>query len=313
VRRYADGTAAVLNMTERDMPELTLEKGASGKSCFALSSCGTRLFAKDEKSRATKKVIGDVATSGWTLSRDRDTLRRIWFSSNNIARLSAKAPLKGVRWLLCDYPKDGVKVTFDGKPIAANMPCTSAPYGYASIYRETPPMEIAEGTHELVLEGRSDENMFMPVLWLAGDFAAEEPNAVFPLKKEIAHLAPLADLGFQDFAGVATYRTTVNVPQEAGMFLALDTGGLPARVSIGGRDLGEKALPPLEWNIPPELAGRKLPLEVEVATSIRPIFGRDDVPDVSFYKPPYWQSLLTQVNAARSGLISAKWKTSLQK
>jgi len=50
-----------------------------------------------------------------------------------------------------------------------------------------------------------------------------------------------------------------------------------------------------------------------IATSIRPIFGRDDVPDVSFYKPPYWQSLLTQVNAARSGLSSAKWKTSLQK
>ena len=112
---------------------------------------------------------------------------------------------------------------------------------------------------------------------------------------------------------MATYRATVNVPKDKGVILALDTGGLPACVRLGGRDLGEKVLPPLEWNVPPELAGRELPLEVEVATSIRPIFGRDDVPDVSFYKPPYWQNLLTQVNAARSGLRSAKWKILSQK
>ena len=205
VRRYADGTAAVLNMTEREMPTLTLEKGEEGKFCFALPPCGTRLFAKDEKGRTPTKEIGDVATRGWTLSRDRDSLRRIWFPSNNVARLSVNAPLKGVHWLLCDYPKDGVKVSLDGKPIVANMPCTSAPYGYAAIYREAPP---------------------------------------------------------------------------------------------------------LEWNIPPELAGMELPLEVEVVTSVRPVFGRDDVPDASFYKPSFWQNLQTQENAARSGLRSAKWKLS---
>ena len=27
----------------------------------------------------------------------------------------------------------------DGKPIVADRPCVSAPYGYAPIYRETPP------------------------------------------------------------------------------------------------------------------------------------------------------------------------------
>ena len=304
VRRYADGTAAVLNMTERAMPDLALEKGASEKVRFALPACGTRLFAAGEHEWTPPvSKMCDAAEEGWTLFRDRDTLRRIWFSSNNTARITVNAPVRGIRWVLCDYPKDSVKVTLDGKPLVANLPCKSAPYGYAPIYRETQLMDLAEGIHELALEGRADYSLFLPVLWLAGDFAAKEPDSVFPANAEIEGLAPLADLGFQDFSGVVTYRTSVRVPTESGAMLTLDTGGLPARVRLGGCDLGEKALLPLEWNVPPEMAGRKLPLEVEVATSVRPVFGRDDAPGVP-YRRLFGPS---QVNASRSGLVSAKW------
>ena len=304
VRRYTDGTVAVLNMTERTMPELTLERGTAGKMRFALPGCGTRLFADGERGWTPKCEIGDVAVDGWTLSRDRDTLHRIWFTSNNTARLTVEAPLKGVRWALCDYPKGSVKVTLDGRPLVADVPCRSAPYGYTSIYRETPPMDLSEGVHELALEGRADGSIFLPVLWLAGALAAAGPDAVLPAKVGIAKLAPLADLGFQDFAGVATYRTTVKVPKDAGVVLALDAGGLPARVRLGGRDLGEKALPPLEWDVPSDMAGKGILLEVEVATSVRPVFGRDDAPGSKLYRPLFGQ---TQVNAARSGLVAAKW------
>ena len=306
VRRYADGSAAVLNLTERALPGLTFLKGGSEKVGFSLPACGTKLFVKGEEVSPPRTAVGDVATEGWTLLRDRNTLRRIWFTSNNVARLEVKSSLKGVRWLVCDYPKDSVRVLLDGKPIVADQPCVSAPYGYAPIYRETPPVDLSEGRHELVLEGRSDESLYLPVLWLAGDIEVEEPCTVRPAKIDIPGPAPLAELGFQDFAGVATYRAMVDVPKEDGAVLSLDAGGLAAKVRLGGRDLGEQVLPPLEWSVPPELAGRRLPLEVEVATSVRPVFGRDDVPDLKFFMPSWVRQ--TQVNAARSGLRSAKWE-----
>ncbi len=294
VRRYADGTAAVLNMTENQLDALTLEKGEDGKTAFALPACGVRLFSEGERGWAPKRVIGDVAADGWTLAFDRDTLRRIWFASNNTARLDIKSPLKVARFLLCDYPKDGVKVTLDGKALVADNPGKSAPYGYASLYLETEPMELSAGTHVLKLEGRADDSVFLPVLWLAGDFAADS----------ISRLAPLSEIGHGDFAGEVTYRTNVEVPSDKGLFLSLDTGGLAARVRLGGRYLGEKSLPPLEWKVPDELAGKFLPLEVTVVTSIRPVFGPESAPGVKL-RERLWTS--TQVNAAKSGLCSAKW------
>ena len=309
LRRYADGSAAVLNMIEEPMPELTLAKASTGKVRFSLPAFGMRLFSEGERGWTQKCGIGDVAIGGWTLSRDRDTLHRIWFSSNSTARLTVKAPLKGVRWVLCDYPEGSVKVTLDGRPLVANLLCKSAPYGYAPLYRETPPMDLVEGVHELALEGRADSSLFLPVLWLAGDLAAEGPDAVLPAKAGVARLAPLADLGFQDFAGVATYRTMVKVPNDAGVVLALDAGGLPARVMLGGRDLGEKALPPMEWDVPPDMLGKDLLLEVEVVTSVRPVFGRDDAPGVKLAARLWGR---TQVNAFQSGLVSAKWSLNLE-
>jgi len=94
------------------------------------------------------------------------------------------------------------------------------------------------------------------------------------------------------------------VPSDKGLFLSLDTGGLVARVRLGGRNLGEKSLPPLEWKVPDELAGKFLPLEVTVVTSIRPVFGPESAPGVKL-RERLWTS--TQVNAAKSGLCSAKW------
>ena len=167
-------------------------------------------------------------------------------------------------------------MVLDGRQLVANGPSKCAPYGYAPIYRETEPLELAAGTHELILQGRADDSVFLPALWLAGDFAVEGPDMLLPADDSIPRLAPLSNLGYRDFAGVATYRTAVRVPNETGVVLALDTGGLLAHVRLGGRDLGEKALPPWEWAVPQDLLGKDLLLEVSVVTSIRPVFGQED-------------------------------------
>ena len=301
VRRYSDGTAAVLNMTERTHGDLTLVRGESGSIPFALPACGVRLFADGETAWVPRRTIGEVECDGWELSLDRPNLRRVWFDAKGAARLYVDSPLRSIRFALCNFPEAGVAVELDGRPLVAVNACTAAPYGYASIYRETEQIELAAGVHELKLKGRADDSVFLPVLWLIGDFRAAEPNIVRPTSRGIPRLMPLVSIGLQDFAGKVRYRTVTDVPSEA--ILELDTGGLVASVRLGGVDLGEKALLPFEWIVPKELSGRRLSLEVELITSVRPVFGDEKSPDAA--PRGLWAS--TQRNAATSGLKSAKW------
>ena len=305
VRRYADGTATVLNMTEQTFAGLLLVKGESGGiERFSLPACGVRLFAEGEPDWTQRRVFGDVACGGWTISFDRPSLRRIWFPTNGIAALKVSSALSGVRFAVCNYPEGIVKVSLDGKMLAADRPCKSAPYGYAQIYRETEPVDVEAGTHELKLEGRADNSVFLPVLWLVGEFATAERGSLHPASSSIPRLTPLAAIGHGDFAGVVTYRATVNVPKESSVALALDTGGLPARVRLGGVDLGERSLPPWEWNVPDGMAGKAAQLEVDVTTSIRPVFGPESAPGVRL-REKLWCK--TELNASRSGLCSVRW------
>ena len=59
----------------------------------------------------------------------------------------------------------------------------------------------------------------------------------------------------------------------------LPAGGTVLRVRLGGRDLGAKGWTPYEREIPADLAGRALPLEINIVTSVRPIFGSARSPD----------------------------------
>lgn len=315
VRRYADGTAAVLNMTENAFGNLRLEKGPQGTETFALPSCGVKVFDMAETEPwCAKSVIGEVGDGTWKISFANETLKRIWFSSNNIARVKLSEPMKNLRWAVCvDSGRIGTncvtgtepfRIKLNGKELAADRNATVVPYGYEQLYRQTEPMDLSAGTHELVLSGCPDNNMFMPALWLSGDFMTDASGAVKPRVSEIQRLAPLSEIGVGDFAGKITYGIDVEVPFGKGVLLGLDTGGLAARVRLGGVDIGERSLPPWEWAIPDDLVGRRLPLEVTLMTSVRPVFGRDDAPDVR-HGQLLWTH--TQRNADRSGLSAVRW------
>lgn len=305
VRRYRDGTSAVLNMTERTFRDLALVKGEAGETeRFSLPACGVRLFAGGERPWMPKRTVGDVSGGTWKVSFDRPSLHRIWFDTNGVARLEVSTALSGVRFALCNYPVDCARIALDGKALSASGPSRTVPYGYSQLYRETEPMELSAGVHRLSLEGRPDDSVFLPVLWLAGDFTSDESGVLATAGDSIPRLAPLSSLGYSDFAGTVTYRTAADVPSGNGNFLSLDTGGLVARVVLGGRDLGEKSLPPWEWAVPDDMAGKRLALEVTLMTSIRPAFGPDNAPGVKL-RGRLWTK--TRLNEGRSGLCTAKW------
>jgi hypothetical protein len=196
------------------------------------------------------------------------------------------------------------RVTLNGAELSADGEATVVPYSYRELYRQTAPMDLPAGTHELTLSGCPDDNMFMPALWLSGDFMTDADGTLKPTAVDMPELVPLAEAGLGDFAGKVTYRIDTDVPDGKGILLGLDTAGLAARVTLGGVDLGEKSLPPWEWSVPDGKTGRRQTLEVTVMTSVRPVFGRDDVPGVRLAQKLRTH---TQRNAGRSGLLSACW------
>ena len=276
-RRYADGTFVALNMTDRDYPELTLVRGCAEPRRISLPPGGR---ARDVAPAFARSVL----SPDWSVAFDRPALRRIWFDTNGVARLSMEKPVPDARWVVCDMPHGGVRVRVDGRPVAAVQPASSLPYAYAGLYRSTEPFVLAAGEHELRLEGRADDSVFLPTVWL------ERPADVSTLNS---------------FAGCISYAAEVDVPKRCDLRLCVEADGLVAEVFLDGVSLGERGVGPFEWKIPESKMGDRHSLEIRLHTSVRPIFGSESAPGVRL-KDPLWCP--TTWNVAPRGLVRAEWR-----
>ena len=63
-------------------------------------------------------------------------------------------------------------------------------------------------------------------------------------------------------------------------------------VSRQSGDWGGRGWVPFVWDIPQDLVGRRLPLEIDVITSVRPIFGSDKSPDACLNHSLWTESAL---------------------
>ena len=287
VRDYLDGSRVTVDVAACSVTVET-KGGQSDTEPSAASSC---------------REIGADAETGWRLKLDGPSRRRVWFWTSNVgpvvnrpwesgpkakaenrrrdqpdnsAKVTLETDLKGVRFVLRTVGKDRLSVTLDGRPLDFSEEATSLVYAFNEICRETKPMDLAAGEHILVLSGGRDGKMFFPALWMVGDFVERAPNRLSPVPASVG-LGSLAAAGLGSFAGTATYSTEATFAR--GERLVVDGGGAVVRVRYGGRDLGARGWEPFAWEIPPDLAGRRLPLEIDVITSVRPIFGSDKSPD----------------------------------
>ena len=224
----------------------------------------------------TKQADAQRKTDDWLKRKDKvESAPR--YDRDNIAKIVLSEPIENVRFALRVYPADkAFAVTMDGTPMSFAKSCASISPAYDELYRETEPMTLAAGEHVFELSGGKDGKLFMPVMWMIGDFAEREYGRIVPMPRSVA-CGSLATHGLGSFAGVATYRADASFA--AGERLRVDSGGAVARVRFGGRDLGANGWSPFEWEIPAAMTGRRLPLEVDIVTSIRPIFGSENSPD----------------------------------
>ena len=236
----------------------------------------------DLRPRPTAGGEGRALADRWTLALSGPSKRRIWFRGT---KLTLDVPLAGVKFALRRYPSDKrFAVTLDGRPLAFDRPCRSIAPAYDALYSETAPMDLPAGEHVFDLSGGTDGKLFLPVMWMVGDFAERSAGHLTGVPATVA-CGSLAEQGLASFAGTATYRTTATFAP--GERLSVDSGGAVTRVRLDGRDLGAKGWAPFEWGIPDDLVGRPLPLEIDVVTSIRPIFGSVKSPDAKLDHAPW--------------------------
>ena len=330
VRTYTDGSAAVLNL--RPFSDRTLVAERNGvRMTFTLPARGVVLFANGSPGGlALPSAATSLANVDWDLTLDAPNTRRVNFDPSRKGTLTVAAPLKGVRLLTRDcamsyavtasgrpigineQPATGDKVIrhiaepyafeMDGAKVASAEPCTTLRPCYDPLYRQTKPFDFAAGEHTFAItSGEADSNFFFPALFVSGDFAVFN-GVLMPRPKGKVRLGPLAASGLADFTGTATWSAEVMVPTSARTRLRLSTGGRLTQVKLAGKDLGVRAWAPFEWDVPADLAGKKVKLEISISTSVQPMFGD---PANGTWDMRFWNAVSGPDGPC--GLLAADW------
>lgn len=193
----------------------------------------------------------------WRLAADRPVLSRIRFTTNGVARIRLKDPER-VRFAIRRASGKSCTVRLDGSILGVSKGgVDDLPFAYRGLYGETETLALEPGMREVRLTEGRDDCFYLPALWLIRDFSPDY---------------------LDDFAGRLTYSATVKVPAEA-VELRLETGGAVSSVAVDGEGLGVRGWEPFVWRIPQAARGRTADLRIDLWTSIRPAFGREDVPD----------------------------------
>ena len=333
VRKFTDGTCAVLNMRAFSARSLMANRGGA-RVGFDMPPRGIALF--DAAGRMLNEMpvptrrIESLQDVEWNLCLDAPNIKRINFDEAKKGTLTAAKPLKDVHLAtrecamsyavtpsgrpvgVHEQPADGVKIlrhvaepyafAMDGAPVVPAEPCACLRPGYNPLYRQTKPFDLKAGGHDFsIVSGEADRNYFLPALFLVGDFTSSG-GILSPRSGGKVKFGTLASLGLGDFTGTATWSAEVLAPHVPNARLRIDTGGRVARVAFAGVELGERAWAPFEWELPAAFAGKRGLLEISVSTSVLPMFG-----DVSAGKwdSRFWNGVSGPDGPC--GLLLAEW------
>ncbi|UKI33601.1 MAG: hypothetical protein L6W00_09295 [Lentisphaeria bacterium] len=163
VREFADGSIAILDLTEQETGRRLLLRRNGGEIPFTLAGRERRFFP-------SAPPLSEVR-----VNRDRLNLVRPEWNEAGEFRFRVSA---GISFRL--YFRTGVAVRFDGSPVDAETPSPELGPGFGGLYRRSPEFSVAPGPHRLQLTGEPDRFCFLPALWIGGDFAFDAPALLGP-------------------------------------------------------------------------------------------------------------------------------------
>lgn len=247
VREFADGSIAILDLTEQETGRRLLLRRNGGEIPFTLAGRERRFFP-------SAPPLSEVR-----VNRDRLNLVRPEWNEAGEFRFRVSA---GISFRL--YFRTGVAVRFDGSPVDAETPSPELGPGFGGLYRRSPEFSVAPGPHRLQLTGEPDRFCFLPALWIGGDFAFDAPALLGPERFDGS--------GLDHYAGTRIQTGFGEIPAAA-TGVELETDGMATEILLDGESLGIRLWPPFVWEIPERLRGCRREWRILRYGSIAPIFG----------------------------------------
>jgi len=258
LKSFDDGSVCVVNTSEEQLREVTL-----GDDFFDLPPRSVASFPRP----ATKfgKTL-DLNERRFSCRITGVNTRRCIFTDNQEVTVETETAVK-VIFALRRYGGDAA-LTLDGAELEAVAPCAFLPVGLKSLYRETAPLTLAPGKHVLRLTNGAKDLPYLPLAFVAGDFALGADKVLRPSPRE-AKIGDFFASALREYVGTAVFSGEVDLGGHES--LAVEHEGMVVELLLDGRSLGPRLWAPFVWEIPPELR-RKAKVELRVATSVGPLF-----------------------------------------
>ena len=253
IRCFKDGSVTVIDFSGRDRELLLVRKGI--KSVFLLRAEGVQRFP------------------GWLVELDRPNSMRCFFTEAKFS-FNLEEAVSDLRLCVRNCGPE-VRLLLDGKAVEATEPCTGLLQGFRELYRQTPPLELHTGPHEIVWQNPEQYPFpYFPEAVLAGTFAATPEHTLRRYKND--------GVGLFGYAGKITQTATVKIPVDASK-ISFSVENLAAELFLDGQSLGIRLHAPYTWILPQGVQGNEAKLSLVRMTSCGPFFGTE-----VFMQPGMW-------------------------
>jgi hypothetical protein len=160
-----------------------------------------------------------------------------------------------------------VHFLLDGKAVEATEPCTGLPQGFKELYKQTIPLALTSGTHEITwLNPEPYQYPYFPEAILTGLFAATQDHNLSRYKND--------GVGLFGYAGKVSQTAIVKIPVDA-CKISFAVDNLAAELFFDGESLGQRLHAPYTWVLPQGTQGKEATISLVRMTSCGPIFGSD--------------------------------------
>ena len=250
VRRYADGTTVLLNLTDKSLDLVC------GDERVALAPYGLKVSGENtpEYKLVSEKPMGELAYCDGNVAALTVT------DSSGVCEFEMNGAAE-VRFCLRAYP-DEIEVLLDGEKLTATESASSLPKCFEALYKQTDALMLSAGQHTVSVVGGIEKfYKYLPEIFLEGDFF-KRGNAVSPVRFD-----GKTPVRFGRFSCAAE----LELPAES----ALEIIGTdkPLTLTVNGVFLGTRIVAPYIWQIPAELSEKTVTVKVDGASDMSPIFG----------------------------------------
>ena len=263
IKTYNDGSICVLSLLDEDRKGLSVKgqkfdlprRGifATNKNCFKLPE---NIFNLPEDTQFHLELLNP-------------NQMRCLFDESGCCKIVVKEELNDIVFNLRNYGVSA-KIMLDGDEVSAPASCDNLPPGFKELYMSSTSYCLSKGEHKLQFIGDVKDFMFFPALIITGNFGLFKDNTLSYIPQQTT-LKTLKTNGLLNYAGKISLTSKIVIPDNE--YISLDSNKLSTGLTLNGQSLGRRLWAPFAWKIPDNIKNQDSEIQIDISTSIRPMFG----------------------------------------